>query len=206
MSIPSSRRLYRYTLSGHSHRVKLFLSLLGLEAEFVEVNLRQREQKLAEFLAKNPLGQVPVLEDGEVTLSDSNAILMYLAAQYGGKAWMPESALALAHTVRWFQVASGPVTQSLALLRAHHLFGAKADLAVAQDKAHELLAVYERALVPSAFLLGNKPGLSDIASYTYVAHAPEGGIPLEEYPNVVAWLRRIESLPGFVGMAKSPRP
>ena len=60
-------RFYRFALSGHSHRVELFLSLLGLPVEPVDVDLVGRAQKKAEFLAKNPFGQVPVIEDGATT-------------------------------------------------------------------------------------------------------------------------------------------
>src|SRR5437867_3552749 len=70
-------RLYAYTRSGHAHRVELFLSLLGLPFEKIEVDLARGEQKKPEFLALNPFGQVPVIQDGEVTLADSNAILSY---------------------------------------------------------------------------------------------------------------------------------
>lgn len=206
MNTHTSLRLYRFVLSGHSHRVQLFASLLGMPIELVDVNLREREQKSPAFLAKNPLGQVPVLEDGEVTLADSNAILMYLAAQYGSREWLPSGALALGQTVRWFSVAAGPVTQSLALARAHHLFRAPVDLPAVQQKAHDLLRVYEGELGLRPFLLGSKPTLADVANYTYVAHAPEGGVSLDAYPRVRAWLERIENLPGFVGMQKSPHP
>ncbi len=74
-----SIRLYRSALSGHCHRVELFLSLLGLPHEPIDVNLAAREHKTPEFLALNPFGQIPVLQDGALTLADSNAILLYLA-------------------------------------------------------------------------------------------------------------------------------
>ena len=67
--------LYRNPVSGHAHRVELFLSLLKVPFQLVDVNLRAGEQKQPDFLRKNPFGQVPVIEDGDVTLADSNAIL-----------------------------------------------------------------------------------------------------------------------------------
>ncbi|HET6829045.1 MAG TPA: glutathione S-transferase N-terminal domain-containing protein, partial [Ramlibacter sp.] len=71
-------KLYRMSLSGHCHRVELFLSLLGLTCELVEVDFAAGQHKQAAFLAKNPFGPIPVIEDGDVTLADSNAILVYL--------------------------------------------------------------------------------------------------------------------------------
>ncbi|MEN9868128.1 MAG: hypothetical protein RL748_3718, partial [Pseudomonadota bacterium] len=82
-------RLYTFPLSGHAHRVQLFLSLLNLPTELVQVDLSKGAQKLPDFLAINPLGQIPVLQDGEVVLSDSNAILVYLASKYAEPGWMP---------------------------------------------------------------------------------------------------------------------
>src|SRR4051812_37552645 len=75
-------KLYGSAISGHVHRVRLFLSMLGLPFEVIELDLKQRDNRTPEFLARNPFGQVPVIEDGDVTLADSNAILVYLNARY----------------------------------------------------------------------------------------------------------------------------
>jgi len=83
------------------------------------------------------------------------------------------------------------------------LFGAPFDHAAAVRKSHELLAVLESELAVRPFLVGESPTLADIALYAYTAHAPEGGVSLEAYPTVRAWLSRIEALPRFVGMQRS---
>ena len=84
-------KLYGSVISGHVHRVRLFLSMLGLPFESIELDLKQRANRTPEFLARNPFGQVPVIEDGEVTLADSNAILVYLNERYAADParWMP---------------------------------------------------------------------------------------------------------------------
>src|SRR6185295_3340487 len=83
-------RLYSFFLSGHAHRVELFLSLLGLPFEKREIDLAKGEQQTPEFTALNPWRQVPVIQDGDVTLADSNAILTYLALRYDADgAWLP---------------------------------------------------------------------------------------------------------------------
>ena len=86
-------RLYRHPLSGHAHRVELFLSLLGLPVELINVDLKSGAHKKPDFLVINPLGQIPVIEDGDVTLSDSNAILVYLATRFGDPGWLPRDAV-----------------------------------------------------------------------------------------------------------------
>jgi glutathione S-transferase len=198
-------RLHRFALSGHCHRVELLLSLLELPYETVEVNLAAQEQKSARFLALNPFGQVPVIEDGALALGDSNAILVYLAAQYGGARWAPESARLAAEQQRWFSIAAGPLAFGPAAARVHRLFGSPLDLPAAQARAHALFSHMNRHLAERAFLLGAELHLADVANYAYVARAPEGGIGLDGYPFLRAWLGRIEATPGFVGMPESPR-
>jgi glutathione S-transferase len=197
-------RLYGMRLSGHCHRVQLFLSLNDLPCEFVEVDLKGGEHKRPAFLAKNGFGQVPVIEDGEVTLADSNAILVYLNARYADGRWMPREPLAAAQVQRWFSAAAGPLAFGPALARVITLFGRPDDPAPAMARAQHLLGVMQEGLAREPFLVGSSATLADIAHYSYVAHAPEGGVSLQPYPAVRQWLARIEALPGFIGMPRSP--
>lgn len=197
-------RLYRFALSGHAHRAELMLSLLGLPYETVDVDLTRGEQKTPAFLAKNPFGQVPVIEDGEVTIADSNAILVYLATRYdeGGR-WLPRSPVDAAHVQRWLSVSAGPLLQGPGLARVEVLFQRPRD-AQRHTAAHQLFARMESHLAQQPFLVGNAPTIADLSMYTYTAHAPEGGVSLQPYPQVRAWLARIEALPRFVGMRRLP--
>ncbi len=200
-------RLYRFPLSGHSHRVELFMSLLGLPVEPVDVDLVAGAQKRPDFLAKNPFGQVPVIEDGETTVADSNAILVYLATRYDGSGrWLPRDPLALARVQEWLSLAAGELAFGPAEARVIKLFGAKYDYARARALADRLYAVMDPHLAARRYLAADHPTIADVALYSYTAHAPEGGIALEPYPNVRAWLARIEALPAFVPMPKSPLP
>lgn len=198
-------RLYHFPLSGHVHRVQLLLSLLGLPTEIVPVNLLQRAQKTPDFLAMNPFGQVPVIQDGEVTLADSNAILTYLARRYDASGqWWPQDAVKAAEVQRWLSVAAGPLLQGAGHARIAVLFGHPMDPR-ALEIAEQLLSVMELLLAQQRFLVaGDVPTLADIALYTYTSHAPEGGVSLQAYENVRRWLTEIEALPGFVGMQRSP--
>lgn len=194
--------LYRSALSGHCHRVELFLSLLGLQHELIDVDLAAREQKTPEFLAMNPFGQIPVLQDGALTLADSNAILIYLAQQYGKDSWLPSTPAAAAELQRWFSLAAGPLAFGPAAARLAVQFHAPIDLPLAQSRAHALFAVMNGFLARQDFLTGARVGLADLAHYAYVACAPEGGVALDDYPALRAWLVRIEALPGFVPMKR----
>ena len=197
-------RLYRHPLSGHAHRVELMLSLLGLPFQSIDIDLLAGAHKAPEFLARNPFGQVPVIEDGEFTLADSNAILVYLASRYDDSGrWLPRDAVGAARVQRWLSVAAGQLLNGPGLARVEVVFRRPRDpqrLAAAA----RLFELMEQHLATQAFLAGATPTIADIALYTYTAHAPEGGVSLQPYALLRAWLARIEALPGFVGMQRLP--
>lgn len=197
-----SLTLYRFPLSGHAHRAELFLSLLGLPAQLVDVDLRQGAHKRPEFLELNPFGQVPVLRDGEAVIADSTAILVYLARQYAPD-WLPSDPLEAAQVQRWLSAASGPIAAGPARARLITVFGARYNAEETIAQAHALLRVVESELAGRTWLVGERPTIADIAAYTYIAHAPEGNVDLSPYPALRAWLQRIEALPGFVPMQPS---
>ncbi|MEN5243127.1 glutathione S-transferase family protein [Pseudomonas atacamensis] len=199
----SAVKLYRHPLSGHSHRVELMLSLLDVPTELVFVDLMKGAHKTPEFLALNRFGQVPVIDDNGTVLADSNGILVYLASKYGNGQWLPSDPVEQAKVQRWLSVAAGQISSGPATARLITVFGAGYDAADAIKRSHALLQVMEDELANSAFLAGDKATVADVAAYTYVAHAPEGNVSLDEYPNVRAWLARVEALPKFVGMQRT---
>lgn len=193
-------KLYRHELSGHAHRVELFLSLLGLDHELVDVDLVNGEHKQEAFRALNPFGQVPVIDDDGTVVSDSNAILVYLAKKYGTATWLPEDAEGAARVTRWLSIAAGPVAFGPATARLITIFGAPLDAERAKTIAYGLFDVMEQELATRDWLAGSTVTIADIAGYSYIAHAPEGDVSLEPYPQIRAWLKRIEGLEGFVPM------
>ncbi|GAB1260543.1 glutathione S-transferase family protein [Aurantivibrio plasticivorans] len=197
----STIKLYRHPLSGHSHRVELLLSLLNIEAEIIDVDLLNAEHKTPEFLEKNPLGQVPVLEDGDVTIYDSNAILIYLATQYDqDKKWLPSDPVGAALVAQYLSVAAGPVAFGPAAARLITVFGAPLDAQFAIATAKNILTALNNHLAKTKWLAAGHPTIADVANYAYIAHAPEGNVDLSGFPHVKAWLQRVESLTGFVPM------
>jgi glutathione S-transferase len=207
MSIPSAPiRLHRFALSGHAHRAQLMLSLLGVPYELVDVDVTRGAQRTPEFLALNPFGQVPVIEDGDTVVADSNAILVYLAlTRDPRRQWLPEGAHAQAQVQRWLSAAAGPLAFGPAAARVAHLFDRPMN-PQAPGLAQHLLGGMERHLDGREWLAAPHATIADVAMYSYTAHAPEGGIALDPWPRTRAWLGRVEALPGFVGMAASPIP
>ena len=200
----SQLKLYRHPLSGHAHRAELFLSLLGLGAEIIDVDLMTGEHKQEAFLKKNIFGQVPVLEDGEITIADSNAILVYLASQYDQEhSWLPIEPVKAAEVQRFLSVAAGPIAQGPATARLINLFGAKLDHVKAIETAHNVLSTLDEHLEGRDWLATDHPTIADISNYSYIAHAPEGDVSLQHYPNIRAWLQRVEDLQGVIPMQAS---
>lgn len=201
----SNIKLYRHPLSGHSHRVEVFLSLLDVDYELVDVDLKNGEHKQPQFLQKNIFGQVPVLEDGDITLSDSNAILLYLANKYDkNKTWYSDDIVVAAEIQRFLSVAAGRVAFGPAAARLINVFGAGLDADFAITTSHALFAVLEQHLEGRDWLVSDHPTIADVANYTYIAHAPEGSVSLDDYSNIKNWLHRFEQLPGFVPMQSTP--
>jgi glutathione S-transferase len=194
-------KLYRHPFSGHCHRVELMLSLLGRQCETVDVDLAGGEHLRPPFIVKNPMGQVPVIEDGSATLADSNAILVYLATRYDEEhRWYPSEPLARAQVQKWLSIAAGEVFAGPCSARLVTVFGADFDHERAKRVAHALLTKMDAELSRRPFLAAAHATLADVAVYTYVAHAPEGGVSLEPFGHVKSWLRRVEALPGFIPM------
>jgi glutathione S-transferase len=199
-----SIKLYDFELSGHCHKVRLFLSLLDIPFETINVNLPKGEHKTDFFLDLNSFGQVPVMQDGDLVIADSNAILVYLALKYDPlSVWLPVSPIVQARIQRWLSAAAGPLAFGVANLRAAKVFKRTAD-SRAQELSDKLLSSMNFELSKSKFLCTDKkPTIADIAMYSYTAHSPEGGINLAQYENIVGWIKRIESLPHFLGMKRS---
>lgn len=197
-------KLYYYPLSGHAHRAQLFLSLIGADCSLIEVDLANGAHKSEAFLKLNPFGQVPVLEDQGQWISDSNAILVYLAKKFGKSDWLPEDALQAARVQRWLSVAAGELAAGPAAARLITVFGARLDPETTIARAHRILALIEDNLGPRQWMVGTQPTLADVALYSYVVGAPEGNVDLAAYPSIRQWLGRVEALDGFVAFPRTP--
>lgn len=194
-----SIQIHRHALSGHAHRVELFANLAGIPHELIDVDLAAGEHKGGAFLELNPFGQVPVIVDGDVTLSDSNAILVYLANKYA-PTWLPSDPVGAAEVQRFLSMAAGEIAYGPAAARLITVFGATLDPDRAKSVAEWAFERLEAFLEGRDWLVGNAPTIADVAIYSYTAHAPEGNVSLQPYPNLRALLARIEALPGFTPM------
>lgn len=196
-------KLYCDTPSGHSHRARLFLSLVGASVDVVPVSLKAGEHKKPAFLELNPFGQLPVLEDNGVVVADSNAILVYIAKKLGRTDWLPEDAKGAATVQRWLSVAAGQIASGPAAARLVTVFGAKLNAEDAIKRAHAVLTLIEAELKDRSWIAADGPTIADVALYSYIAAAPEGNVDTSGYMSILMWLQRIEALPGFFPFAQN---
>jgi glutathione S-transferase len=197
--------LYGTPTSGHTHRVEVLLSILGLPYAYIEAP--EAVRRSAAFLERNPLGQIPVLVDRERIVCDSGAIMIYLVQRYApDSGWLPKHPEDAAQVLRWLFIAAGELRYGPAQARAITQWNAPGEYAVAVAIAGNLLDFMENILRGRDFLALDRPTLADLACYGYIAHAPEGGISLAAYPNVRSWLGKVEALPGFKPMPDLPLP
>lgn len=193
-------KLYHTELSGNCHKVRLMLSLLGLEHERILVDLLKGEHQSPDFLKRNPLGQLPVLIDNSTTIRDSQAILVYLARQAEREDWLPLAAEPMAKVMQWLSFAAHEINSSLFIARLHFRFGMDVDWETAQQQGQKVLKILDQQLQDREWLECDLPTISDIACYPYVGLAPEGKVSLEPYNHVRAWIERIQQLPGYEPM------
>lgn len=197
--------LYDYILSPSCYRVRLMAALAGETLTLRPVDFHPgAEHRSAALLALNPKGTVPILEDGDLLLTESTAMLVYIAARSAPDWLGDETPARRAEVAQWLAFAQR-LTESAGAARAHDMLLAPGEIdalrAAATLALRELeAALWERREAGDAFLTGATPTIADIACFPHVALAPDGGLPLDAYPSIRLWMRAIRSLPGFIEM------
>ncbi|WP_397448898.1 glutathione S-transferase family protein [Pseudomonas sp. NA-150] len=189
--------------SGNCYKVKLMLNLLGVEYQWVPVDILGGETETPEFLEKNPNGKIPVLELEDGTcLWESNAILNFLA---DGSRYLPGEPRLRTQVLQWQFFEQYSHEPYIAVARFIQFYlglpeERMAEYRKMQKVGYRALKVMEQQLTRTPFLVGDSFSIADIAlfAYTHVAH--QGGFDLEPYPGIRQWLTRVTQQPGYVGM------
>jgi len=196
-------KLYGDLMSGNCYKLKLLCDLLQLQHEWIHVDILREETRTPAFLRLNPNAKVPLLElDDGRTLSESNAILNYLAS---GSALLPQDRFSLAKVLQWqfFEQYSHEPYIAVARFIGRYLGlpeERRAEYHAKQPGGHRALRVMEQQLQDTDYLVDNRFSVADISLYAYTHVAPEGGFDLSDYPAIRAWLARIEAIPGYQPM------
>jgi len=194
-------KLYDLEPSGNCYKVRLFAALTNIPLDIVPVDFMGGEHKRSPLIDLNPLGEVPILDDAPVVLRDSQAILVYLASKYGDESWLPRDPAGMAEVMQWMSTSANEIQNGPGAARLVDKFGYAIDKADTVKRADNILPVIEAHLAKHQWLALDRPTIADCAVMPYVALAPEGGIPLQPYPNIRAWIARIKALPGFIPMS-----
>ena len=193
-------KLYDLDLSGNCYKFRLFLSLIGQECEIVPVDFLGGAHRQPPLSAMNPFLEIPILVDGELTLRDSQAILVYLARKYGGEGWLPTEPGALAQVMEWLMAAENEIARGPNDARLHVKFGVPLDHELALVRTSRILDLLEARLARRDWLALGHPTIADIACFPYVALGHEGHAPVGARTHVTDWINRIKALPNFIGM------
>lgn len=188
-------RIYGDNSSGNCLKVKYTADNLGLDYEWIAVDITQGESRTPDFLKINPQGQVPViqLEDGRC-LAQSNAIIRYLAQ---GTALLPEDAYLQAKVDEWLFWEQYSHEPYIAVCRFHMLYQGKPREAREQwrvERGEQALDYMENHLAGRQWLAGDTFTIADIALLAYTRVAHEGGFDLESRQNVQQWIQDCERL------------
>jgi len=191
--------LYDYLPSGNGYKVRLVLKQLKLPYVLRELDITQGASRTPEYLAKNPNGRIPLLEvPGRGYLAESHAIVSFLAA---GSALIPAQPWQQAQMWQWLCFEQYNLEPNVGTARfwLHSLHRTREEcgavLIEKHAKAHDALKVLERGLEGRRFLVGERYSLADIGLYAYTHVAPEGEMPLDDYPAIRAWIKRVEAEP-----------
>jgi glutathione S-transferase len=198
-------RLYDFELSGSCYKIRFLMNALGLQYESVTVDFVNKEHKNEKYLALNPFGEIPILEDGDLRLRDAQAIMVYLARKYdtSGK-WYPDDAESMGTIQQWLSTGGGEVMNA-AGARLVKILNYPLDLAKLQAGAERVFKIMDSHLASRQWLALDHPTIADIACFPYTAMAGEGDIDLKPYPNVLQWIERMKQIPSFIAMPGIPK-
>ena len=182
-----------------SIRARWTLQELGLEFESITVDLRKGEGQRPEFLKVNPAGKIPVLVDGDVVVSESVAIALYLAEKHPEGGLIPEGLVARSQLYRWLLFTATELEQPLWRIARHGFLyppekRSAADIALAGEDFRPMGAVVEAHLRDREFVVGERFSVGDILLACTLDWAGEENL-LDELPRSRAYLERMYARP-----------
>lgn len=197
-------KVYGDILSGNCYKIKLLLEFLGIEYEWIHINILAQETHTEAFKKMNPNTRIPVVDFGDARyLWESNAILNYFA---DGTAFLAQDRWERAQTLQWMffeQYSHEPYIATARYIKKYLGLpkDREAEYYGKQAGGHKALAIMNTQLAQQKFLVGEVPSIADIALYAYTQVADEGGFDLSPYPNILRWFKDIERIPGYVPMS-----
>lgn len=188
-------KVYGFSASGNCYKIKLLLTLLNKDFEWVEINSLKGETRTEEFLTKNINGKVPLLEleNGDF-LPESSAILFYLSKN---TTFLPNDDFKEAQVLQWMFFEQYSHQPYIAINRKMKRLGQKEEFLDKFEEnkvnAYKALEVMEKHLSDKTFFVDNTYTIADIALFAYTHVAEAGEFELSKYPNILSWIERIKA-------------
>jgi glutathione S-transferase len=205
-------KLYGFPPSPNTWKVRAVAAQLGIPLELQFIDLTK--PRTADYLAINPTGRTPTLIDGDVTLSESNAIMQYLASRKPNSLW-PDDARTRADITRWqcWQLAHWgaeacqPLTFQRLVKKLLNLGPPdEAVLAKGTETFHREARMLDAHLARQTYVVGNALTLADFSVAAAMAYAKEAEMPLAPYSHIQDWYARVSALPAWRDTAPGPLP
>jgi glutathione S-transferase len=198
-------KLYHNPLSPNVRRVRLAAAVLGIELEEKQLDFSKGEHKSPEYVALNPNGAVPTLVDGDFVLTESRAIMQYLASKKPESGLLPKDEQGRADVTRWQFWDSSHFSPQLGTLGFEKVFKpmmglGEPDPAKIQDALtnfRRFAAVLEKRLQGKDYIVGNQLTIADLTLASSLMYAKQADAPLAEFPNLQSWFNRITELDGW---------
>jgi glutathione S-transferase len=195
-------KLYHNPLSPNVRRVRLTAAVLGIELEEKKLDFAKGEHKNPEYLALNPNGAVPTLVDGDFVLTESRAIMQYLAAKKPESGLLPRDEMARADVARWQFWDASHFSPHLASIAFERLL--KGMLGLGEPDANKIQealgnfrrfgAVLNKRLDGKQFVVGAALTVADLTLASSLMYAKQAEVPLAEFPQVEKWFSRMSEM------------
>ncbi len=198
-------RLYDFLPSGNGYKIRLLLSQIGMPFERVEVNILKGETRTPEFLSKNPVGKIPVLEiESGKFLAESNAILIYLSE---GTEFLPYDRVLRAQVLQWLFFEQDSLKPFIAPSRFWISIIGKADeykeaIEQKREPGYAALRIMENHLKTRNYFVAERYSIADIALFAYTHVADEGGFDMTQFPAIQAWIERVKSQSRYISITE----
>lgn len=195
-------KLYMNPLSPNVRRVQLTAAVLGLTLEEKSMDFAKGEHKAPEYLALNPNGAIPTLVDGDLVLTESRAIMQYLASKKPESGLLPKDEAARADVTRWQFWDAVHFSANIGTVSFQRVFKpmmgmgdpdvAKVEEALTNFRRYA--AVLDKRLAGRSYVVGDQLTLADLTLASSLMYAKQADLPLAEFPNIQAWFSRITEL------------
>lgn len=200
-------RLYGTMASINAYKVRLLLAILDRPYELVDIDMYGGEHKREPFLSLNPFGQMPAMRDGEFTIADSHACLVYLARKYDrAGTWLPVDAEGEAKVAEWLSKSANEVHQGPWMKRAkiRRPDAIKLSDEEIDARCDHVLRIMDAHLSPRKWLALEHPTIADVSCFGPISMLKVSGYDTDRWPNLTRWLGGVRALPRAIDIDGNP--